>query len=90
MPIEPVDSFDPLDPNSCPDWDTRAERYLAAKIKEMRGKQRVLQGNDLNTMFRDGGDSGDCIDGQVVWESEKRELIEKILAARNREIRTGL
>lgn len=91
MPVEPVDAFDFYDPTSCPDYDRRAELYFQARLKEWREKQpRVPQGNDLNTMFREGGDSGECVDGQIAWESEKRELVEKILAARKREISTQL
>jgi hypothetical protein len=91
MPIEPIDAFDPLDPNSCSDWDAKAERYLEARIRETREKQpRVSRANDLNVMFVDGGDSGQCVDGKLEWESERKELIEKILAARKQEIGTGL
>ena len=91
MTVESVDAFDPFDPSSCRDWDARAERYLQARILEMRSKQpRVPTGNDLTTMFRDGGDSGQCIDGKVEWESERQELIEKILATRKQAIGTGL
>jgi hypothetical protein len=100
MPIEFSDGFDPLRPDSCVDWERRADEYLRAKVREMREKQpRSPFGDepdamsDLIGMFKaQAGDTGDLVgvDGALEMNSEREELVQQILAARKKGTRTGL
>lgn len=94
------DGFDPGYPASFrgdpAEWQRRADAYLIAKIRELRQKEATLNRtadacSDLD-VFLSGkaGDSGECVDGVLVLDSEREALVKQILDSQKKDVRTGL